>query len=670
MNLYELGLFVLATLLLAAYLYWKFKSPKIALLLVGISLLPLYLSIEQATQFLTIDEPYFLEEVIYVPYDDLSLWFIASSGRTTQMLTVLPVMIHHKFFPALTDVQVKILLKDLHWLLSFLVILAIHHVLSEHFVPPKNKKVFFVGFIYTALLLPTNALALKVFNYDALSMLPGVLALLCAWAALKTQRPGYAWASIISAFLAAQEKMVTSPILLISLAVFGCVQTASDKSRRRYTRMAGYLLLGIAAVVVIGLGEALMIARARHWDSWQELLLSVPDPLVTWILPFLKFTFGSEMPWQIQTAQRLYLLPISLMLIYLLALGLLFASRLLRDRTASLTRAIACVNMVLLPVILVAGIIGFYWVHPYLAPYTPVAPGDYQPGSGFGFADPHFGAHSLAQHLALSVAYAYAHFVSAIPSIFWLVYIAIVVAQILRQPGDTELGIEVLLTVGLLIPLGFGLFQIPSSRRYLDIGLFLATLMLVLKIVRLPECSAPVVKPAAAASFVALLVLEILPFAPLYGPFRPIWLNHDRESATTVTLGQPLIPWHGWGEETMQVGHWLEGQCVPSERSQAGSGNPSAQPCGAITLYSVYSGEWLDEETEIRWLPLWRTSPGDLGYTEFDYYIINRNSVIQGREGVESLPDTEPVFVIAYRGEITAWVYRGDRLREIGFAFR
>ena len=72
-------------------------------------------------------------------------------------------------------------------------------------------------FFVSALLLPTNVLAFKVFNYDKLSMLLGVIALLYIAIAWRQSRSTPAAVGIVTSCLAAQEKLVASPIVLIAI---------------------------------------------------------------------------------------------------------------------------------------------------------------------------------------------------------------------------------------------------------------------------------------------------------------------------------------------------------------------------------------------------------------------------------------------------------------------
>jgi hypothetical protein len=662
MNLYEFGLFVVAAMLLATYLYWKFRSPRMVLLLLGLSLLPLYLSIERCSQFLTVDEAYIIDEPLYISVsEDLTQWSY-SALRTTDVVFGILAGIHHKFFPSLTDVWVKIVFKNLHWLLGFTILLAIHYLLSNHLVSRDNEKPFFVAFTYTALLLPTNALAQRIFTYDKLSMLLGVLAILCIYVSFKTNSVRYAFAAIVISYLAAQEKLAASPILILSLATFGCMLADSNRFRHRHLAMFWGLLVGIGMALLVGISGALLVARLRHWESLDYLLLSVFDPLVSWIRTILRFLLGVRF-----SGTSLWLLAPVFAATCLLAIGLVYAKRAFSKRLDVLIRTLSRANTILAMLVFLVGIVGIYTIEAYLAPWVPILPGYYHPVAEFNGTTLHFGVPTLWQHLITYIAWAYTLFVNSVPTVYWLVLGAAAAAMwVLGRAQEVEFGVELLLLVGLLMPLGFALLQIPVSARYLNIGLLLFTFAVILKGVAHLTSLSQIKRATLTSLFALILTLEVLPFGPLYIAFRPIWANYSEAHNATVTPGMLDAFWMGWGEETMLVGQQLERQChslrdVPEGRDSSGP------LCSSIHLYTAWSGFWLDEDTEIASTIFRHTQPDEYSYTEFDYYVVNRSTVL-----IDLFPfpaNVEPVFVISYRGYTQAWVFRGDDLQEAGFRF-
>src|SRR4051794_7849298 len=96
MNSYELACLVLAEITLFVYVRHTFNSARTAFLLCAVSALPLYLSVERATQFLTIDERYIIKEPLGLQASDLQQWNFGAL-RTTDAVVGLAAAIVDAF---------------------------------------------------------------------------------------------------------------------------------------------------------------------------------------------------------------------------------------------------------------------------------------------------------------------------------------------------------------------------------------------------------------------------------------------------------------------------------------------------------------------------------------------------------------------------------------------
>ncbi|MGH2354195.1 MAG: hypothetical protein ACRDJN_21530, partial [Chloroflexota bacterium] len=95
--------------------------------------------------------------------------------------------------------------------------------------------------------------------------------------------------------------------------------------------------------------------------------------------------------------------------------------------------------------------------------------------------------------------------------------------------------------------------------------------------------------------------------------------------------------------------------------------------CPQINLYYGYPGRWLDNTSGVNVLSMGKglrtltPPPSEFRYTEQDYYVVNRASVLQDYWRFPYR--VQPEFVLEFRGYAQAWVFRGDRLRAAGFQF-
>ena len=673
MNQCELIFLALAASGLLIYLRWEFKSWKAGLLLALLCLLPLYLSLERTSQFLTTDETYIIAETLYLKSSDLQQWMLGGF-RTSETLFGLLAAIISRFLPQTTVVQAKTVLKCFHWIFGFGVILWIHQLLRRYFIARSNRGLFFLSYFYTALLLPTNNLALKVFNYDLLSMLLGIVAILYLITAIRLKNTKHALLAVVVSYLATQEKLIASPILILSVAVYGYI-ACSNYERARHLNSIKSIVVGTATAMFTGFLFVVIVAGLRDWHIPKRLLWSVIYPFVSWTWPVIQFVFG------LTDFRNLYdsllVLALAIITMILVSRTLLQVDRLTKKHPNVSQEAalqISRLNRLLFIGVFILGLVGTFYVEAYWAPHFPIASGHYQPSAELNRNILHFNEPSYWQHLLSFFAYSSAVFVNAIPSIYWLLFAALwISARHHTQDVKSDLSIELPLTVSLLLPLLFALFQIQVVNRYLNISIFLLTLIISLKTTEFISTISKVKQAAVFGMFAVLLLLEIMPFRPLYGAFRPIWANYT--DSNTVVVGKLNPSWLGWGEELMLAGEMLEKQYHNSDKS---SGGDQAEP---QNLYTVYPGEWLNTKTNIKTIQL--PIPLEIGkpsaqtlipssanlsmYANSDYYVINRSSVVQGY--CELPAGVEPAFVISFRGFIQAWVFRGDQIKAAGYRF-
>ena len=677
MNQFEIAFLLIAEICLLLYLRLQFKSWRTALILSTLALAPIYLSLERASQFLTTDGRYMIQETLNLRSSNLLQWLQGGFRTTDASLGPLAALLL-KSFPQIPMVQAKIVLKNLHWLSGFALILWIHSLLNRHFISSSNKTLFFVIFAYTAFLLPTNNLALKVFNYDLLSMLMGIIAILYIVIGIRLKDRKSALFAVVLAFLGTHEKLIVSPILLFSISVYGFLSCVTD-AKIRQEKLIGSLLLGVATALAAGFVSMVIVAGFRGWAVSNSFFLSISDPFVSWTWPIIKFLFGNQNFHS--TAYLSILILITLSTIYALSLALILIYGFINDRPDILTRwngKIFKANNILVIYVLVLGVVSTYHVDAYWAPHFPINPEHYQPLGELNRNILHFGAPSFLRHMISSLGYSYAVFVNAVPSAYWLCFIALLfIRRYRRGEINIDLGVEILLTTTLLLPLVFALCQIQVANRYLNLALFLLALIISVKTTESLVANSLKKGTVFLAFFAIILALEVLPFRPVYAAFRPIW-SHYPDSVTPV-VGKINPSWIGWGEELM-----LAGQILEKHHDLASNSQNSGVPPRALNLYTVYPGEWLTTNKKIKTsllpLPLGiekipktmqmndsLSTDGSL-YTESDFYVINRSSIVQ--RYCDFPTEVKPSFVISFRGFIQAWVFRGNQIKEAGYRLK
>jgi hypothetical protein len=643
MNLPEALCGVLALAAILGFLFASARNLRWSLLGVLASVPAVFLSLEMMSQFLSVDEILIMDDTLAQRLVTWRLGGFKVSHVLTQPLAGLL-----RFLPqSLLESAVK----AAHWLAGFLILIWGYALLSESFAGVKQRIIFFILCMYVLLLSPATVLALKIFNYDLLSLAWGSLAVIYLLLALSQNNVKKSLAAVICATLAAQEKFIASPALVAALLVHPYLVARNYKDGARVFRgILSGVLQGLAAYTLVGLALVFLAAGAQGWRFGRFKPAAVFDPLILLLSPFLKKHVG----WW---PHILYLLPL---LIFFLGAGAYCAlkigsSKKLTGYLPPLERYLHNGNTIFLLGAITVGMIGTYTVHLYWGPFFLPDPGNYVPSYWINATFWHFNAKTLAGHLASYITYGYAIFISSIPT----VVLAGCVAFRISSRGRARLDVkrEVMLCAILLIPALHGLTQTPVSMRYFNLWLYLFLMATLLDL----TANVDLTKYRWLVTlFIVMLVLELIPFRPLLAPFRPVW--HRTGAADEIPRPGVLASarWWGWGEEQMLAAKVLEKTVLPHENSPR------------IALYCNYPGKYLGPPGSK--IDVYSFYPGVVErmggppprYTEHEYFLLNRLGCVQ--QVPPSFPEkVKPVFTIGFRGYTQAWVFRGDQLRGAGY---
>ena len=613
---------------------------------IGVLAIALIPAISATTQFTTNDESAFLDAIA-----GDSDFLQVNVGRGSFHVSAAVFLPLAKLLREVgTDVTfIRQICKALHWLIGAGVLAGIARV-SRRIVSPRSS-LFEPILLAFLLLLPVDQLALKVFNYDCISLFGAMLAILLLALAWRENRQSLAWWSVVFASMAAAEKLNASPYLILSIlgqTLLGARSAPSNRWRVGIRACAGALMLSCSTSLLL---IALYAATTRlpvHLSFW----LSAVDPLVSWAFVPLQFLFGLENP----VTRRLEILALTISMLLGSATMLIQFSN-APASAAWYSRRAAMIGHApfLLPVLLVLGAFGAFNVSPYWAPYKPsLLTRDLVAMNGAAL---HFGESSWLAHNLDYALFCCTEIAISIPSIFWLAALLVV----LRRPRDWQLPFVFagLVTIGIVMATVAVLTHAPLNIRYLSVTSFSITLYLGCVILRGLSEETDVhsrwQNSAFALCVLILMLLEIAPFAPVYAAFRPFWVEYpDARPA----LGVLNASWVGWGEEAMEGGKKIKSACEAHSDHEL-----SGVPCAKLRLHLTYSGEWLGAgalqvDNDYR-------NPGFCSTA--DYFIFNRTSIIQGWV---ALPTIAPDFVVSARGYPMAWIYRGDRLGEDGYCKR
>ena len=627
----------------------------------------LFLAVEGGTEVLTWDETYMVRETTNLRNVSSRQWNFANYRTSMAVTGNIVSLIRIEFTQ--DDTQAKMLVKSVHWLLGVAILVGIFWTISRRWIPKNLFTEYFLVFFYSALLLPTNILSLKIANYDMLAMLLGIWGIICSLIGCEkvaqiasispqdlTDRKsirsflremlwsdgGLTLFGVILTTLAAQEKQIAAPFFNLAVVLFVLM---------RIRRRGGIDWWTPIQIVICILSVSIILALTYGVVAlWRPADLPPFDLTSAWKSLLIHFDIVLH---ALGVSQPTLLLEGGLFLISIALAPLLWWSQKFVTGNVQTTTAIAFTLLLILALIL--GAVGFYKVEVFKDPVYPIPPGYYVPkGEEWNGELIHFLSRTHLEHLIKKTANAYSAFAISLPSAFAVVAVSILVSLVCRKPKTPNrslLGFQALAIFSLAVPLLHVFTKTPVNIRYFNLWIFTPVLFLgILGCHLLGAARRWEIRATAVAGFCVLLFLELLPFRPVVGAFWPWWANASKLSgAHVVEQGKILSVWPGWGEEVMIAGRWL--------RHQARSGQ---LPSRSFRLFAAEQGEWLQEDPSIVTYTI--SSAPYLSFTENDYYVINRAAVMLGILGF--LKDQKPIWTLEHRGVSQAWLYRGSDLEK------
>ncbi|MEY9878657.1 hypothetical protein ABIA43_000191 [Bradyrhizobium sp. USDA 328] len=614
-------------------------------------LVPVALSVERDTQFMTIDETG-LTNLLLEPANRGHGQLVSGAFRTT-----LPVAVHLVRLAenlGLPEDRIRMILKIDHWLLGSCLLLVVYLLLAklggfDPFSP--GMVILAVTSLFT---FPMTNITIKTFNYDLISSLGAVIALLLVSVAFTSSRRISVQAfsaAIVVATLAAQEKLSGSPILFIVLIAPAAFAATRGPTRPIAAGVAD-TIAGILLSLSISVASTLLYVIGIPSVLWGGVWPGIVDAMSSWTwIPLLVLSGkgGGEIPSRVAA--------VTMAIGSLVGAAVLLGSWSQRLKAAKLPLAVRHFPATVAGIMILgfaAGLVSTALLQPYWAPFHP---SPITPSFALNGVWLHFGFDSLAITRLAYLGYAFEILIVAIPTpLFIMVLLACMLLLTGRRPCDATAGF--LFVVALALILIGALLQVPLAHRYLNTPLFLILAASLLVILSSAQTYGLVSRTRsvglAVIAFMAalFLILETVPFRPLYAAFRPFWLNYlDADHAEAGRLNPS---WMGWGEERALLGEKFQELC---ERSP--------DICRNGRIFHLYYGRWLPERPRSFGIFDAATVVGKEPLGDHDYYLFNRSRIVQGLPQ----PKSRPILTLDYRGYEMAWLYRGSDLAAESYGF-
>lgn len=612
----------------------------------------LYFSINMVTEIVTADELQY--EMCMTDVRNLKHQISAPAVLYEYKLTQLTIGTVFLLIPpfvkeALNENNIWMLYKCIHWLLIYFLALGTTNIWRKWILVNNGEKRNRIAEnIVLAILigLPLSCLLIKVTNYDAGSTYPAILGVSMLWAAYKTQnrKMGF-WATVITA-LAVMDKWTALPYWAISVILFALIFI---KNEDEYIKK----VIGTIRAVVLSFAGAMGLSVLYFVFAFfqQNGFIRKID------LGVIAFSFThavreiitGEMAVNSSNADILLLLPLGILLIACV-LSLDFLSSKIFKTTQKAASVYLKADAALIIIGIIGGVVTAYFVPVRISPYLPIENGFYNTTDSFTGWTYHFGAKTAIGHFVAKIGYICATIIANYPTIVLLLALLICISMLSKKKKkDVEdmYFCSMLLSAAIALLVLYAIVGLPYDARYYSYSIIVFALILLYLSYSCLKFSGGCQLLLSVGALVYLF--EMLLYIPNIKAFSPIWLWHNSEWNNEVRVGE----WSAgetmfWGEEIAIAGRRLDLIIRDTENE-----------IGEITFYSNYGSVWPGNPG----YKIKSIYKSDLSFEKNDYYILNKFSLFRDAKP-PFLNKIDPVATINYKGEVGAWIYRGEDLKD------
>lgn len=285
----------------------------------------------------------------------------------------------------------------------------------------------------------------------------------------------------------------------------------------------------------------------------------------------------------------------------------------------------------------------------HISPYLAIEPGYYISADGLDGWTYHYGARTFIGHFIAKLCYMCATVICNYPSAV-LCMLALSAGLALKHGQDDRMTVcNLVYTSGIALLALYVMAGLPSDARYYSYPILIIVLSSIYTCYLYYHGTK--MKNIFALSLTILWILEMLLYVPNIKAFSPIWVMRDRSFNESVRKGE----WYAgevmfWGENVALAGRKIKNIVDLNDDISYSD----------VTIYNDYGNIWI-ENPGFSFKEL-----GDYdgsGLDEKTFIVLNKFALFR-KDVPLFLESVDPMDTISYKGEIGAWIYRGDQLKE------
>lgn len=646
MSSIEIILFIIAVLSLLIMLKRYDYSWREALL-ACVCLAPiLFFSINRMTDVVTVDEPRYISAITNIREiknmgiaEKLVGQYKVSQFIVGAIFLCIPSTVKSQ----MTTGEIWATYKCAHWIVLFVVILVILNIFNKFILRGENeskRKIINVFVLGSLLGLPLSCLLLKVTNYDGFSTYFIVLGYIMLWAGIQADKKIMGYGSVCMIALGVFEKGPALPYWLFGIIIFAFYEIRNIDSLWKKARVSVATVLKLTLLSVL-LSVCYFVITAFLQNGFYRYI-TVDDIVYSYEETIRNISFLSTMAD----------LPVVSVLLemFIMAFCAIVWDAILRgiSRRGDLVGILLRIDVAIAGVITVFGIFSAYFIPVRVSPFLEIADGYYNPTFAANGAANHFGARTHLGHIICKLGYSCAVIMANYPVIVIGLFTGLLILSMKKLYDDRAL-ICALMFGGLFsICFVFALLDLPADARYYSVPLMMVVIISIyLCGIYYPPVGA--IKRAICSSLVLIYFVEMIFYLPNVKAFTPIWLWHDSDYNKGVRTGvshagEVML----WGENVAIGGRMIQ-DLLETEDDYLPE---------RINLYTNYGGTWPNN-------PGYQilAMNGSVTFDSNSFFIFNKFSLYRS-EIPNFIYEVDPILTIEYKGEIGAWIYRGDQLAE------
>lgn len=648
LNKAEFVLFIIAIIFIVFY-YKSARYSKKEIIIWTLILIPfLYFSINMLTEVVTIDEPQYKECIADIR--NLKNYSAANKVLFEYKYTQLTIGSVFWFLPealrnSIGDNNIWMIYKALHWFLVYIISLITTCIWRNNIICDLDnykKKISENTFLIMLIGSPLACLLMKVTNYDAGSTYPAILGIIILWAAYKQNNKKLGFIATLITALGVLDKW-TALVYWIVVTVFYAFLSIKDKETlhdRVITSIAGVGKSYVGALLLSVLYFGYAWIQQDGFESDVDL-----GVVIFSFVHAVKGILSGDLSVNSSVEDVIYI-PILYIAMVITSLLVCFAIRCLKIKRISAANVFLKFDAILLCMGVIGGAIGAYLIPLRVAPFLEIENGKYISTDSFDGWIYHYGANTAIGHFLAKICYQWATIVSNYPTFLLMLCMSTAVILFAKKYDDGELPCSLFLSSALAMLLMYSVAGLPVDARYYSYPIFVIGVCAVY----ISNKYLVHERKQIIGFFYFLCIVEMVMFIPNVKVFSPIWLWHDHKHNIEVRKGE----WYAgevyfWGEQVAIAGNIIEELISTDVNNEE------------VVIYSNYGDTW-PRNPGYSVVDLRSQDESDLRFDENTYYVINKFWIF--RSDIPSyLYQIDPVATIRYKGEIGAWIFRGDQLK-------